>query len=421
MSVRKHVTKLIVAVLLTLTAMTVLVGGTYAWFVLSTAPEVSGAKFSIGAKNTVQIAPDLRDGSGNHYPGAFSDTLSAKEIELHPLFPVSTADGLNWLLPVYSSLEQGGQLDSYRLDEKLAHANREAAGDGEGAYDFVDFWVMCPEPCELRVSTSSLVSDQAGSFVVAMPKAEKDEEGNLVLREVKSPASQCIRVGFLVDNSSSDDDDAMRAALEAYRAAGGNTKIKCLLGQYQEQGSDAPAAGSNSFCIYEPNADLHQNPELNGKVLLTAPLSGAGGATADIHKCLAVQLAGKWRNLEAQFAGKTEGQHFESPEEADAFVRSNPELVSYFPKWLEAGRFVFRTESLYAMAEGQEGVLVSDLEAASLTDGATEDVKICTLQANVPQRIRMFVWLEGQDVDCVAEELTQELLIHLELAGKSMD
>ena len=44
---------------------------------------------------------------------------------------------------------------------------------------------------------------------------------------------------------------------------------------------------------------------------------------------------------------------------------------------------------------------------------------VVELQQNVPQRIRMFVWVEGQDVDCANVMEEAGLMIHLELAGAS--
>ena len=51
--------------------------------------------------------------------------------------------------------------------------------------------------------------------------------------------------------------------------------------------------------------------------------------------------------------------------------------------------------------------------------GATKDVDIVYLERNVPQRIRMYVYLEGQDVDCVSSNEITNLIVHLELAGGS--
>ena len=57
--------------------------------------------------------------------------------------------------------------------------------------------------------------------------------------------------------------------------------------------------------------------------------------------------------------------------------------------------------------------------AGLLTAGAADDVVIAELQRNVPQRIRMFVWVEGQDVDCASVIAASGLMLRLELAGSS--
>ena len=49
--------------------------------------------------------------------------------------------------------------------------------------------------------------------------------------------------------------------------------------------------------------------------------------------------------------------------------------------------------------------------------GATEDVVIIELEQNVPQRIRMFIWLEGQDIDCPASANSARFAVNIELAG----
>ena len=61
----------------------------------------------------------------------------------------------------------------------------------------------------------------------------------------------------------------------------------------------------------------------------------------------------------------------------------------------------------------------ADQFAALNSSGATEDVYIIRLERNVPQRIRMFIWLEGQDADCVNEVNTAGFVLSLELAGSS--
>ena len=53
------------------------------------------------------------------------------------------------------------------------------------------------------------------------------------------------------------------------------------------------------------------------------------------------------------------------------------------------------------------------------TATATDDVYITTLQKDVPQRIRMFIWLEGQDADCANHALSSTFAVNIELAGSN--
>ena len=53
--------------------------------------------------------------------------------------------------------------------------------------------------------------------------------------------------------------------------------------------------------------------------------------------------------------------------------------------------------------------------------GATDDVYIVKLERNIPQRIRMFVWLEGQDADCTNLTDAATLMLNLELAGSTAE
>ena len=53
--------------------------------------------------------------------------------------------------------------------------------------------------------------------------------------------------------------------------------------------------------------------------------------------------------------------------------------------------------------------------------GATEDVTLVHLEKNVPQRIRMFIWVEGQDLDCMRSLNEISFALGLELAGSKID
>ena len=76
---------------------------------------------------------------------------------------------------------------------------------------------------------------------------------------------------------------------------------------------------------------------------------------------------------------------------------------------MNKGAFVKRAENLVDGLELTPG----------LTAGATDDVYIIRLQRDTPQRIRMFVWLEGQDADCTNVTQATSVMLNLELAGST--
>ena len=45
---------------------------------------------------------------------------------------------------------------------------------------------------------------------------------------------------------------------------------------------------------------------------------------------------------------------------------------------------------------------------------------LLTAEKNIPQRIRMFVWIEGQDVDCTEEAIALDFAMSVELAGSDV-
>jgi hypothetical protein len=93
----------------------------------------------------------------------------------------------------------------------------------------------------------------------------------------------------------------------------------------------------------------------------------------------------------------------------------NNYLQGQFSAYLQKGDFIKKTMELYRLGYVVDGETLNALDSA----GATDDVYIIRLERNVPQRIRMFVWLEGQDVDCVNDVNTACFALGLELAGST--
>ena len=448
----KQKTKLVAAVFLVVVAFVMVMTTSFAWMTISDAPVVQGIQVTIAGSHTVLVAPDMAYTEGNrvlHYPGAFSDELNFSQHSQYAylqqvggLLPVSTADGENWYIPTYymnnspevlSGDAYTGQLrpatDFFR-DHTLQYANltqEQLRESPDGHYVYLDFWVVSPaDGYKLRVSTGA---DSAGSFVIDLPEPQQTDVQGGVTYELTGSNAQtaaAVRVGFLINEDTLLDDSMLYYS----QSKDYNDQYRHLQGIYAEPGMGALEFSTTSFTIYEPNGDLHPsqvydaggNAVENGQYVLTAPL-GTGGIATDVQDRVSVQLTNGWTAagenslIQQQFLTFMAGR--------DTAGQTSQSLkTEFFRNWLQyqvhpyvtKGNFLSSTEDLYAMA-GQDNIVKSD-EIASLNQaGATEDVYMTELIGGVPQRIRMYIWLEGQDVDCINSAADGSFAISIELAG----
>ena len=156
--------KMVTAGLAVVLSVALIVTATYAWTTLSKAPAVENIKITIGGGHTILLAPDMQtqiEGETYHYPGHFNDTLIFSRFDsydylqqLDSLYPVSTADGLNWFTPTYYDLSdpevQNGQaavgevkpVEYFKNDNELLNGNLQNSDSSAGHYIYLDFWVV---------------------------------------------------------------------------------------------------------------------------------------------------------------------------------------------------------------------------------------------------------------------------------------
>ena len=85
-------------------------------------------------------------------------------------------------------------------------------------------------------------------------------------------------------------------------------------------------------------------------------------------------------------------------------------LQARLAPYVQTGRFVRNTSLLSDWVSAEQ---LAQLETA----GATDNVYIIELERNVPQRIRMYIWLEGQDADWDPYNAASSFVLNLEFAG----
>lgn len=437
--------KLIAIVMALVLSASIVVMSSYAWLVLSSSPELEGIQITIAGGSTIMVAADLTaevNGVTYHYPDSFDGTLNFSRHEsysylreLGALTPVSTADGLNWFIADYYDLDdplvQDGEvltgtlkpLDEYILDTSLSYANLSSLEEEKlsyGNYYYLDFWVVSPgADYTLRISTGD---DSNGSFVMGLQQVAAGEDGGYTLVDAASTAAESVRVGFLVNTET-----ASEANYAAYQSSDGYAAhYESLRGNFDAD----PAA--YQFTIYEPNGDTHTSSGAveEGAYDATYPIGLFGDRRlyTDIRDRLTVQRAGLWAaaqtgsgtGIEQQFQTAAAGnamQGLSLEEMADEFYLEF--LEGQIGTYVQTGQFVKNTGSLYDAAEGD---LVSAETLSALPQaGATDDVWIVQLKQNVPQRVRMFIWLEGEDVDCVNNVMATSFAFSIELAGSNQD
>lgn len=414
---------------------------TYAWLTLSTSPAVSGIQMSIG-DNTLLVAADMTETSNGvtyHYPGEFSDTLNFSQHQsyqylrsLGGMRPVSTADGINWFMPPGEEDSQDdliqvtlsdGVAASFKLDNTLANANMTAdqvEDNSEGHYVYLDFWVVAPAGnYTLRVSTGE---DSSGSFLIDLPEAAKNDDGSYVLQDPDGGVSAIARVGFLVNDQKIEDD----TMLHYVNSAQYNNRYKALRGNYSEAGTRA-SDNSYRFTIYEPNGDYHPgSTALNGAYVATMPIGlteNADAAPAAVNMLTAVQKYSSWmlsadgleRRINQSFQAFMINKDFSGSDEETVTSAFYDSLQGQISSYINKGEFIRKSTELgdYVSAEILDALDGDDY------NGASEDVYIIKLERNIPQRIRMFIWLEGQDMDCTNNTGVSSFALNIELAGGS--
>ncbi len=446
---RKYILKLACIVAMLMLTVSVLVASTYAWFTMSGNPDVSGIAIAISGSNTIQFAPDITtvDENGNvlHYPGGFSDSLDFSRFPQYgylqtvaSLTPVSTGDGVHWFFPTYhtdsSDLTISGGLkdiDEFLMDDTLSLANSQE----NGCYVYVDFWVMAPaDGYSLRVSTSTNKNDGEGSFVLAMPEVKTDENGKLYLAQGSEAAGASMRLGFLVNGETVSDNTMLAYTNLGYR----DSRISSLRGVYAEPGSSYSTVW-NRFSIYEPNGDWH-DPEAksyvmtpngiqtatysNGSYVKTYPVTWDAGfiELRDLTSITTVQKTNQWLSdgqrplLDQRFQAYALNKNLEGLTASQILRGFSADLQGLFDTYVYRGDFIKSSQALSGAA-GSSGAVSIETLGGLAASGATDDVVITQLDRGVAQRVRMFIWLEGQDVDCVTHQDVWNTIIRLEFAG----
>lgn len=425
---------LYVSVILMIVSLSLMITVSFAWLTLSNAPVIDNIKLVIGGDNTIKIAQNIEgevNGETINYPGVFQKTSSLDIDSDYLLSPVSTADGVNWFVlkdEMKTSEKMVSSLDDFVLDANYRYANTE-----NGGYVFVDFWIVSSiDNCILRIASGDKDGKEAGSYAVQLPSSVDNftNETGLSLDDSFQSLSSSLRVGFLVNEDKVDENTVMNSYMNSKQY---DKQYKSLKGVYETN-------TNYRFLIYEPNGLSHSNEGksalltkdgieyvdcYDGDYHITKPIGLNDNGEVDfvdIADRLVVQSENTWKYDENILVLDELYQSFLKSNASDKSIEAfyNHYLKDTYLPYVNSGLFFDDTWNLYSMDGYGTRVKSKDLLSSSyLYNNAVTSSQIVRLRKNVPQRIRMFVWIEGQDVDCSYYAADKMLALRLELAGSS--
>ena len=323
-------------------------------------------------------------------------------------------------------------VSEFFCDSELAYANLNPDEEedleriSKGSYIFLDFWVVSPGgDYKVRISTGEGRTD-GGSFVVDLLVPKKSGSG-YTLEESNGSAAAAVRIGFLANDLPLIDDTMLKYQQSWYF----DDRFTSLRGIYHEPETGSYHQDANRFIIYEPNGDYHPHDNnLDGSYVITKPLGLSNDEICEqnIENNVTVQRKSTWAAadnqvgiaIEQQFQTALKGWEKEELNLSQITERFYGEsLQGQISTYVNKGNFLKRTSDLYSIAS--DGAATAEELGRIEKAGATEDVYIIQLERNVPQRIRMFIWLEGQDMDCGDKVNSARFAINVELAGSDLE
>lgn len=314
--------KLITAMLLLALGLVAVFSSTFAWLNVSRVPFISDLEISVITDNNLLITPDVNGKPDEEKWGNFLDAAEYLK-DMAPLQPVTYKD--NWFYEL--TYDEKGRADTVvpitedeisfamkkdqqvvPLDEALSLGKRVIA---------LDFWMKCEgSTADVFLSDPVKTEDgqmRAGTYAVGTP-VWSDEEVKHMNGGYGSETT--LRLGFEVQHAS----------------------------------LDASTLWGKDFYIYEPNADIHTDPNKGTGYIETASVDGGPLIDAAHH---IVQNASKWNEVSPVLA----------------------ETVVYQP-----GTF-------------------------------TQNRNLFTVKPSEMIKVRLYFWMEGQDTDCIARSVADTVSI----------
>ncbi len=300
----------------------------------------------VDGKTQLQAAVDSRN---SVYGGALA---TAPNIEPRELLPVSTVGGVgSSIMPLYQGQARSKKLTSLADIEQCKEIDASNKGVDDGYFAF-DIYIRNsgrddnPDTLQLNLNSSAQVLKEA------IEKEVINDDGSTTIRKYEGQAYSGIQ-------------NTLRVALALYEDT---TKV---LASQKEILDATKGSKVEKVTIWEPNAPYHVQSIVDNNNKLT----GSGAVNFENGDALTTYA------LKSSAVGATIDDVYNTD---DARLGAQATL---------------QTE-MTNTTEGSEDyrILSTDGKPLNLVDTTGADF---TIKSNAVSRLRVYVWMEGQDVDCI--------------------
>lgn len=420
--------KLILSLSGILLGLTMIAGASYAWFSISVKPEVRSLTIQMTPMND-QRPFDLSIDYGEKGADATwtnelilenyfaEDTANKKDYGF--LRPISTADGEHWYLPVYDSK---GDVSGFREVPLAQVANQMYSTDEAGSEDhsnylmYVDFWVRNRQGSNydllLNNPNSVAGSEQYyGSYVLWTP--EEDSTG----KWIKSGSGSSTKL---------QGNDAMASTRVGFT----------MLQDINKNGTATNC--TEDFFIYEPNGDMRSQALVdylksttikeNGKSpseMGTLKYIYSGSSNITVAGYESTYLTNKDKFFTTMVPRKT-ANGWELVDIKS--VLGNRIVSQKTSSWNEEKLAAMENDTrITSKALDLNGIGALGVTGAADAAGVTawsatttaNRTEITSINGGEIKKIRMFIWLEGQDIDCWNQIADGNIFVNLEFFGRA--
>ncbi len=429
--------KLVMLACVMLVSLVLLVTASFAWYSISTSPEITGLQVTLFTDRALLVSRD-----GEDYDQAIS--LTDKFKYYASLKPISTVDGVHWFTAEYGldttgSITgnfllntDGGNVGVYKKDANGNYTDQMLTGEAyfnannRGYYVYCDFWLATEleEGCNVTLSAPDLSLENLekweedagryGSYALAAYALQEDGTA----ATIDNNAQTALRVGFMIYDEAGN--PARFVIYEPNADQRGDPKDKPAIEDEYVQGFgliENPAYDAES----NPNVPMYLN-YIDGTYIPTYPIGIVkkqvdtdGDGTPDTEResyepveidpeDLIIQKRGYWNETAENFM-----------ERAKRGVLNSNDILKF-------GRFVWdntklavdETTGIYTFPTGDSSNQNTDLASSSI---------IVSLKGRDEngvhgQRITMYIWLEGQDADCWNDIADGTFAVNLEFAAQ---